>query len=221
MVVALAAIPVAMFSNFVRVIVLVLVTYYFGEAAAQGFVHDFAGLADVRGRAADDLRHRSAGNAPLSRERQAAKHEAHCRQLRRRPRSTAARSCSGCCSARRRRSPPGDSRRSASTISARQKLDDLVPKTIGPWKFVAASGLVVPPEDQLSRTLYSQLLTRVYSDGENPPMMLLIAQSASQTGILQVHRPESCYPASGYQISPVTQHACPRSARATLTDQHR
>ena len=43
-VVALAAIPVAMFSNFVRVIVLVLVTYYLGEAAAQGFVHDFAGL---------------------------------------------------------------------------------------------------------------------------------------------------------------------------------
>ena len=43
-VVVLAAIPVAMFSNFVRVIALVLVTYYFGEAAAQGFVHDFAGL---------------------------------------------------------------------------------------------------------------------------------------------------------------------------------
>jgi len=44
LVVALAAIPVAMFSNFVRVIVQVLVTYYLGEAAAQGFVHDFAGL---------------------------------------------------------------------------------------------------------------------------------------------------------------------------------
>jgi EpsI family protein len=88
----------------------------------------------------------------------------------------------------------------------RQKLDDLVPKTIGPWKFVAASGLVVPPEDQLSRTLYSQLLTRVYSNGDDPPVMLLIAQSAGQTGILQVHRPETCYPASGYQISPVTQH---------------
>ena len=43
-VVVLAAIPVAMFSNFVRVIALVLVTYYVGEAAAQGFVHDFAGL---------------------------------------------------------------------------------------------------------------------------------------------------------------------------------
>jgi len=36
--------PVAVFSNFVRVLVLVLITYYAGEAAAQGFLHDFAGL---------------------------------------------------------------------------------------------------------------------------------------------------------------------------------
>jgi exosortase len=36
--------PVAIFSNFIRVLLLVLVTYYLGEAAAQGFLHDFAGL---------------------------------------------------------------------------------------------------------------------------------------------------------------------------------
>lgn len=43
-VVALAAIPVAIVSNFIRVLTLVLITYHFGDAAAQGFVHDFAGL---------------------------------------------------------------------------------------------------------------------------------------------------------------------------------
>lgn len=43
-VISLAAIPVAIISNFVRVVVLVLVTYHLGDAAAQGFVHDFAGL---------------------------------------------------------------------------------------------------------------------------------------------------------------------------------
>lgn len=42
--VSLAVIPVAVFSNFVRVLVLILITYYLGEAAAQGFLHDFAGL---------------------------------------------------------------------------------------------------------------------------------------------------------------------------------
>ena len=86
------------------------------------------------------------------------------------------------------------------------KLEDIVPKTIGRWKFVAASGLVVPPEDQLVRATYSQLLTRQYSDGENEPVMLLVAQSGSETGILQIHRPETCYRASGYQISAVTPH---------------
>ena len=82
----------------------------------------------------------------------------------------------------------------------REKLDDLIPKTLGPWNFVAASGLVVPPEDELSKALYSQVLTRVYADGDNPPVMLLVAQSGSQTGFLQIHRPEICYSAGGYRV---------------------
>jgi exosortase len=40
----LMILPVALFSNLLRVLILILVTYYFGEAAAQGFVHEFAGL---------------------------------------------------------------------------------------------------------------------------------------------------------------------------------
>lgn len=88
----------------------------------------------------------------------------------------------------------------------KQKLEDLVPKSIGPWSFVAASGLVVPPNDQLEQALYSQLLTRIYSDGEKS-IMLLIAQSNSQTGFLQIHRPEICYTAGGYTISAVAPHS--------------
>jgi exosortase len=41
---ALCVVPVAVLANFVRVIILILITYYSGEAAAQGFLHDFAGL---------------------------------------------------------------------------------------------------------------------------------------------------------------------------------
>lgn len=41
---ALAILPAALLANFVRVLILVLVTYYFGEAAAQGFLHGFAGI---------------------------------------------------------------------------------------------------------------------------------------------------------------------------------
>jgi exosortase B len=36
--------PIAFAANIIRVLVLILVTYHFGDAAGQGFVHDFAGL---------------------------------------------------------------------------------------------------------------------------------------------------------------------------------
>lgn len=88
----------------------------------------------------------------------------------------------------------------------KQKLDDLVPKKVGQWEFVASSGVVVPLNDPLLNLLYSQQLTRVYSDGVNPPLMLLMAQSGSQTGFLQVHRPDFCYRAAGYMISKIRPH---------------
>lgn len=41
---ALLLVPVAFFANVVRVVILVLVTFHFGDAAGQGFVHGFAGI---------------------------------------------------------------------------------------------------------------------------------------------------------------------------------
>lgn len=81
-----------------------------------------------------------------------------------------------------------------------RKLEKLIPEKIGPWQFYSKSGLVVPPADQLSDALYSQLLTRVYTSPDALPIMLLIAQSGGQTGVLQVHRPEYCYPAGGFTL---------------------
>lgn len=37
-------VPIALLANFVRVLILILLTYYAGEAAAQGFLHNFAGI---------------------------------------------------------------------------------------------------------------------------------------------------------------------------------
>ena len=87
----------------------------------------------------------------------------------------------------------------------KNKLEKVLPEKVGRWNFVSNSGLVIPPEDQLSRALYSQLLTRVYSDN-GTQIMLLVAQSASQTGILQIHRPEFCYTAGGFRLSPTRPH---------------
>lgn len=41
---ALLILPISFISNVIRVIVLALVTFYFGDAAGQGFIHDFAGI---------------------------------------------------------------------------------------------------------------------------------------------------------------------------------
>ncbi|WP_426191529.1 exosortase B [Massilia sp. DWR3-1-1] len=43
-VLALLIVPVSFAANVIRVTVLVLVTYYLGEAAGQGFIHQFAGM---------------------------------------------------------------------------------------------------------------------------------------------------------------------------------
>ena len=41
---AILVIPIAFVANVVRVIILILVTYHFGDEAGQGFVHTFAGM---------------------------------------------------------------------------------------------------------------------------------------------------------------------------------
>jgi exosortase B len=42
---AILIIPISFTANVIRVITLTLITYYFGEAAGQGFLHKFAGMA--------------------------------------------------------------------------------------------------------------------------------------------------------------------------------
>lgn len=44
LVLATSLVPISFCANVVRVMVLVLVTYYWGDAAAQGFIHQFAGI---------------------------------------------------------------------------------------------------------------------------------------------------------------------------------
>jgi len=80
------------------------------------------------------------------------------------------------------------------------KLDALVPKAFDGWSMETTSGLVLPPPDQLSDQLYRDLLTRAYTKPGQPAIMMLIAYGGSQGGVLQVHRPEVCYPAGGYRL---------------------
>lgn len=83
----------------------------------------------------------------------------------------------------------------------KDQLDKIVPLRVGDWTYETASGLVLPPPDQLARLLYDQQLTRTYSAPNALPVMLLMAYGSSQGGMLQIHRPEICYPASGFRLT--------------------
>ena len=82
-----------------------------------------------------------------------------------------------------------------------------VPRQIGPWRMDTASGVVLPPQDALSDRLYDNLVTRVYLSPDQPAIMLLLAYNNIQDGVLQVHRPEICYPVGGFELSNERQDA--------------
>lgn len=82
------------------------------------------------------------------------------------------------------------------------ELEDIVPKQIGPWAYAPSGGIVLPrDENGLAARLYGQMLSRVYFSPSRLPVVLVIAYGEVQSDILQLHRPEVCYTAVGYEIS--------------------
>lgn len=84
----------------------------------------------------------------------------------------------------------------------KERFEALMPDTVGQWKFATTSGVVLPPPDALSDRLYDNLVTRIYTDPADRPVMFLAAYNNRQDGVLQIHRPEICYPAGGFNLSP-------------------
>lgn len=94
------------------------------------------------------------------------------------------------------------------------KFQKLVPDQVGDWRFQQSSGLVLPPEDALSARLYDDLVTRVYTNPAGKSVMFLVAYKNFQDGVLQIHRPEICYPAGGYRLSETAAITIPVNGRA-------
>ena len=69
----------------------------------------------------------------------------------------------------------------------------------------------------LSDRLYPVTLTRRYVDGATGnAVMLLIAYGGAQSDLLQLHRPESCYPAVGLEINRRVNHDIALPAGASI-----
>jgi EpsI family protein len=82
------------------------------------------------------------------------------------------------------------------------KLDDMIPERFGSWRVDRSIAPLTPDETQkeLIATLYDQTLARTYVDAAGQRVMLSIAYGGDQSKQLQLHLPEVCYVAQGFDM---------------------
>lgn len=97
-------------------------------------------------------------------------------------------------------------------------IERLVPITFSSWSSETASGLVSPDQaGKLAKTLYSEIVERTYHDAHTgAEVMMLAAYGDTQSDLLQLHRPEVCYPAVGFKIDSAKEADIPVSGTAVL-----
>ncbi|MBA4261280.1 MAG: EpsI family protein [Comamonadaceae bacterium] len=81
-------------------------------------------------------------------------------------------------------------------------LENMVPRQFGEWREQTGLAMqLVDPELQASvDRLYSSTLSRTYINRDGYRIMVSIAYGKDQSDALQVHKPEICYPAQGFQL---------------------
>lgn len=82
------------------------------------------------------------------------------------------------------------------------KMSDIVPASFGKWVSEdIGDPLAINGEGTLSAKLYNELVVRAYSNTETGTgITMLLAYGGRQSDELQLHRPEVCYPAFGYNV---------------------
>lgn len=88
------------------------------------------------------------------------------------------------------------------SLLGKAKLEDLVPRAFGTWSELPSNSVVVPQsDDSLAARLYAQTVTRVFvNNSDGTGVMALFAYGDTQSDQLQLHRPEVCYPAFGFEV---------------------
>ena len=81
-------------------------------------------------------------------------------------------------------------------------LDTMVPQAIGEWKVDPTIIPIIPSPDvqALLDKLYNQVLARTYVNPAGRRIMLSIAYGGDQSDSMQVHQPEVCYTAQGFEV---------------------
>lgn len=81
-------------------------------------------------------------------------------------------------------------------------LEKAIPVQFGDWQEEKnlASAVVNPQSLELINKIYTQTLSRTYANNKGERIMLSVAYGADQRDGLQMHQPEVCYPAQGFQV---------------------
>jgi len=81
-------------------------------------------------------------------------------------------------------------------------LDAMIPPRFGAWRIDPSIVPLAPnPEQQgVLEKIYDQTLSRTYVDNAGRRVMLSIAYGGDQSKSLQLHLPEVCYVAQGFQL---------------------
>lgn len=81
-------------------------------------------------------------------------------------------------------------------------LAAMVPTAFGNWheETNMFAQVVNPQQKSVLDKIYSQTLSRTYVNPQGYRIMLSIAYGKNQSDALQLHKPEVCYPAQGFQL---------------------
>jgi EpsI family protein len=98
------------------------------------------------------------------------------------------------------------------------KIADMVPLSFAGWHVTPSNAVVLPKprKGSLADTLYGEQVSRLYLGENRLPVMLVIAYGDTQSDALQLHRPEVCYAAVGFQISSSSRVEIPLQHGAVL-----
>ena len=92
--------------------------------------------------------------------------------------------------------------RPADGSGPRLDLDKLIPHEFGPWRVdEAMKAFVRPAAAQAKRFgIYDQVLERSFVGAGGQTVMLSVAYGGEQSAGMQLHRPEICYAAGGFEV---------------------
>ncbi|HXS53263.1 MAG TPA: EpsI family protein [Usitatibacter sp.] len=208
-----AVVPVAIAANVLRVLVLALVVYHLGEEAADGILHELAGMgvfaasffllygagrllgiADDPPRAVPPVERRRARFA--SRTRIGAMLVG------------AAIAMAGTALATPLLTPV--------SVPRPVDLDGILPEHFGAWRVDPAEVPLAPTRDARAKLdlLYEQVASRTYVNEAGERMMLVVAYGGDQSDALKVHRQEVCYSAQGFSVADIDRGALEAAGRS-------